>query len=466
MTLTREPVGEIIDGAAIQALQSRLRGEVIRPGDARYDSARQVQNASIDRYPGLIVRCADEADVIRAVHFARDRDLSLAVRSGGHSIAGHGTVDGGLVVDLSKMRGLSLDLTRRVAWAQTGLRAGDYTSQAHMHGLATPFGDTSSVGLGGLTLGGGIGFLVRKHGLTIDNLISVDVVTADGRFLVASADENPDLFWALRGGGGNFGIATAFQYKLQDVGTIMGGALFLPATEEVLRGYADYAAQAPDELTTITFITQAPPLPFIPTDQHGKLVFIILACYVGNLEEGQRVVAPLRSLGQPIADVLGPMPYPTLYNFTEPGTVRQPACVRSGYLPTLSDDAIETILDQARNATVPHNMIQLRALGGAMARVPADDTAFAHRDKQFILAILTEWQEAADTETSRAWTKQCWDAIRPYTSGVYANFLDDEGEERIHEAYPPRTYARLAAIKRRYDPTNVFHLNQNIHPAG
>ena len=293
----------IIRQSAILDLEANLLGELIRPAHDDYGTARRVHSLNADRQPALIARAADAADVIRSVAFAREHDLPMAVRSGGHSVAGYGTVEGGLVIDVSRMQGLSIDPERRIAWAQPGLTWGSYAEQANVYGLATTAGDTASVGLGGLTLGGGIGWMVRKHGLTIDNLLSVELVTADGRLVRASAEEQPDLFWALRGGGGNFGVATAFQYRLHPAGTIFGGAVVYPVDRNVLRGWSEYVAQAPDELTSIAFITNAPPAPFIPADQVGKPVILVAMVCVGDLAEADRLVAPLRRLGTPQEEV-------------------------------------------------------------------------------------------------------------------------------------------------------------------
>jgi len=460
MLLESTPLG----GAAIRDLEAHLLGELVRPAHDDYAAARQVWNRAVDRRPAMIVRAADAADVIRAVSFAREQGLPLAVRSGGHSMAGHGTVDGGLVLDLGRLQGLSIDPARRVAWAQPGLTWGQYAEQANAHGLATSAGDTASVGLGGLTLGGGIGWMVRKYGLAIDNLLSAELATADGRLLHASAEEHPDLFWALRGGGGNFGVATAFQFRLQPAGTILGGGIVYPATCAVLRGWADYASQAPDELTTIVFIMPAPPAPFIPADQVGKLVAIIGLCYVGDLETGQPVVEPLRQLGTPIADIAGPMPYPAIFALTDEASRPERAAVRSGYLATLTDDTLEAIVEHAARMPAPSGLVQLRALGGAMARVPVEATAFAHRDKPFMATVVGSMSDPVDDDRQRAWTEELWSVLRPRAQGVYMNFLADEGDARVREAYVPATYARLAAIKRRYDPTNLFRLNQNIRP--
>jgi FAD/FMN-containing dehydrogenase len=452
---------------SIENLKARVRGAVIVAGDTEYDSARGVWHGSFDRRPTVIVRCADEYDVIAAVHFAREHELTIAVRSGGHSFAGHGTVDGGLVIDLSAMNGIKIDPERRIARVQPGVTWGEYAEAAQAHGLATSSGEVRTVGVGGLTLGGGIGWMVRKQGLTIDNLLSVELVTGDGRRVRASKQENPDLFWALRGGGGNFGVATAFEFRLHPVGTVLGGAVAYPArdAERIMRAAIDYAAAAPDELTVMVNLMSAPPAPFIPADWHGELVVVIGVCYVGDLAEGERVVAPLRTLGTPVADIIAPMPYPAIYAPTEEATVQGLEHeLRSLFLNTASDDVIKTIVDYARRKPSPLSPVQFRVLGGAMARVPAEETAFAHRDKPFMLLIANTWMDPADSERQRAWVQEFYAAMRPYADGVYSNFLADEGEARVREAYTASTLKRLAAIKRQYDPHNNFQVNQNIKP--
>jgi FAD/FMN-containing dehydrogenase len=449
----------------------KVDGEVLRPGDAGYEQARRVWNARVDRHPALIVRPRDAAGVAAAVALARADGLPLAVRGGGHSPAGYGTVDGGLVVDLSAMRRLDVDPARRVAQAGAGLTWGDYNAGTHAHGLATPGGDVAAVGIAGSTLAGGMGWLMRKHGMTIDNLLAADVVTTDGRLVTASEAEHPDLFWALRGGGGNFGIATRFRYRLHPVGTIVGGAIVHRATQAGLRAYAEATAAAPDELTTITMVLRAPPLPFIPAEAHGMPVHLIMPCYIGDLETGQEALAPFRRLAgrAPLADTTGPLPYPALYDLTTMAAARRPHALRNAYLRELADDTIEIILDHVERSTSPFGLVALRELGGAMARVPIDATAFAHRDKAFYLAADNSWEDG-DTQPERhvAWTESFCRAVAPHTDGAYAGFLgggDDEGEDRVRSAYPPATYARLAEVKRRWDPDNLARLNPNVRPA-
>lgn len=450
-----------IDPIAARTLQARLLGEIILPGQESYEAARWVRNLAFDRHPAIIVRAADAADVVRVVEFAQTYNLPLAVRSGSHSIAGHSTIDNGVVLDLSRMKGLSIDVERRTAWAQPGVTSRDLFEMAQPHNLALSTGDTESVGLGGLTTGGGIGWLVRKQGLTIDNLLSVEVVTADGRIVVANAEQHSDLFWAVRGGGGNFGIITGFEFQLHAVPEFVGGFLVLPATAEIVHSYLKYAAQAPDELTTLTDVMLAPPLPFLPVEAHGTPVVVIHVAYAGNLDGANAALAPLRALGTPVADLIEPMPYADIYKHTEFLTEPHFAQIRSGYMNEMSLEAAAAIVDHIVRNPAPMALAHLRGLGGAMRRVPSDATAFAHRHQSVFLAIINMGGEEAD----RLWTEQLWQQLRPEVSGVYVNFLGDEGAERVREAYPPATYARLAEIKRRYDPTNLFRLNQNIQPA-
>lgn len=449
----------------IATFSAGLAGSVIRPEDAGYDLARQVHNATIDRHPALIVRAATAADVARTVVFARDTGLELAVRGGAHSLAGYGTVEGGIVLDLGAMKGLHIDPERRIAWAQAGLTAGEYTAAAAGHGLATPFGDTGSVGIAGLTLGGGIGWLVRKHGLAIDALLSVEVVTADGRIIVASETDHPDLFWAIRGGGGNFGIVTRFQFRLYAVATVLGGALFLPPTREVLQSLVPLAASAPEALTTISVLMAAPPAPFIPEALHGQPTLALMFVFDGDAEAGQAALEPFRQVATPMAEFVMPMPYVGIYELMHGAEERTPASHRSLFLDTLDDAAIDTILQRMAAPSSPMAMTQIRVLGGAMARVDDAATAFAHRDASVMVVLITGFEDPAEAPVHAAWTESYFEALRPRSTGVYSNFLEAEGEDRVHEAYPEATYRRLADVKRRYDPTNLFHLNQNIRPA-
>jgi FAD/FMN-containing dehydrogenase len=452
--------------AAIRLLESGLQGEIVRPGDDAYDRRRRVWNTAVDRHPALIVRARAPSDVQRVVELARTMDVPLAVRSGGHSPAGYGTVDDGIVLDLASMKRFAVDAHQRVAQVEPGLTWGEYNLVAHAHGLATPGGDVGSVGVGGLALSGGMGWLMRRFGMTIDNLLAADVVTADGQLLTAGGREHPDLFWGLRGGGGNLGVATRLIFRLHPVDTVLGGAIVHPATRDALRAYADAAMHAPDELTTITFVQPAPPLPFIPPEVHGTPVHAIIPCFVGDPVAGERALAPFRSLtgGAPIADTVGPMPYPGLFDLSEMAGTSRPHAIRNGFVRDLTDEVIDTMLEFVGRATSPFSVIALRELGGAMARVDRDETAFAHRDKAFYVAGDNGWDDG-DADRHLAWTEDLWQALAPHTDGAYAGFLGDEGDARVREAYPPATYERLAAAKRRYDPDNLFRANANVPSA-
>jgi FAD/FMN-containing dehydrogenase len=444
-------------------LAAAVDGRIITPGDAAYDRARSVFYGGIDRRPAVIVRPTDASDVSQVVLLARETGLELAVRSGGHSLARHSTTDGGIVLDLADMHALEIDPDQRTAWAQTGLTAGAYTTAAGAYGLATGFGDTGSVGIGGITLGGGIGYLVRKHGLTIDDLLAAELVTADGQLLHVDADHHPDLFWAIRGGGGNFGVATRFQFRLHPVDTIVGGLLLLPATPEAIGGFIALADAAPEELSTIANVMPAPPLPFVPAEHHGRLVIMATLAYAGDVEAGQRVLAPFRALATPIADLVRPMPYPEIYPPEEEG-FHPTAVLRTMFVDAVGRDATEAIVEHLEASTAPMRVAQLRVLGGAMARVPAGATAFAHRASRLMVNVAAVYQRPEDAGEHRAWVDRFAAALRDGDARAYVNFLADEGEARVREAYPGPTRERLAAIKARYDPTNLFRLNQNIPP--
>jgi FAD/FMN-containing dehydrogenase len=447
----------------VAGFAASLNGTVVLPADEAYGDARQVHNAVFDRHPTLIVRAADASDVARTVTFAAETGLELAVRSGGHSMAGYGTTEGGVVLDLSPMRGLFIDLERRLAWAQPGLTAGDVVKAAAVHGLTVPFGDATTVGIGGITTGGGIGFLTRKHGMTIDNLVAAEVVTADGRLLTVDDRHHPDLFWAIRGGGGNVGVVTRFIYRLLPVDMVVGGGLALPATQAVLAGLVREARNAPDELTTISFVMHAPPAPFIPADRVGELMIMVLGVFDGELEAGQAAWAPFRALAEPIADLVGPMPYSAIYQFTAEGEARGSSSIKSWFSDGLNEADAAMILDFMGGATTPFAMTQIRILGGAMSRVAEDATAFSQRDASVMVAAMAMFE--GDAAPHVAWTTAFFEAFRPKATGVYANFLAAEGDERVREAYPHGAYERLAEIKRRYDPLNLFRLNQNVRPA-
>jgi hypothetical protein len=449
---------------SLRQLRATLDGGVTTPDDVGYDQARAVFYGSIDRHPAAVVRPTTPSQVADVVTLARESGLELAVRGGGHSLAGHSTTNGGILLDLGAMTALHIDPDQRTAWAQTGLTAGAYTTAAAAHGLATGFGDTASVGIGGLTLGGGIGYLVRKHGLTIDSLLAAELVTADGQLLEVDAHNHPDLFWAIRGGGGNFGVATRLQFRLHPLAGVVGGLLLLPASPQVLRGLVDAAQAAPEELSVIANVLPAPPMPFVPAEQLGRLVVMALLAYAGPAEAGQRAVAPFRALAPPIADLVRPMPYPELYQFTEgPGPAQEVA--RSMFLDAVDDRVAEAILHHLTASTAPLAVAQLRVLGGAMARVPAEATAFAHRRSRIMVALGAVYEHAEETALHRAWVSDFAAALRQSDGGVYVNFLGDEGPARVRQAYPGSTWDRLAEVKARYDPTNLFRLNQNIPPA-
>jgi FAD/FMN-containing dehydrogenase len=469
VAIRRQAVAEVAEAydAGVAALAWSLDGDLLRPGDEAYDAARQVYDATFDRYPGLIVRADGAQDIVRAVDFARERELAVAVKSGGHSLAGHGTVDGGMLVDLSGMTGLQIDPANRVAHVEPGVTWAEYALAASKYGLATTSGDMGTVGVGGLALGGGIGWMLRKYGLTIDHVEAATVVTADGRLLRAGPDENADLYWALRGGGGNFGVATSFELRLDPVEQIVGGLIGYPIEQarHVLRSSLDYAAAAPDELTMMAYIRRVPPVPFIPAQHHGQLMVALLLVCAGDVPDGMQVIAPLRELGTPIADMVAPMQYPAIFTFTEQGGIKgRYHDDRSMFLDAVDEGALDTILEHGTRGPSPFSMVQLRVLGGAMARVSNDATAFAHRDKPYLLNIVNGWQDPAQAGANRAWTEEFWQAMRPRAAGAYVNFLGDEGELRVRDAYPPATYRRLVEIKNRYDPTNFFRLNQNIKP--
>ena len=452
---------------SLSDLAADLDGQIIGPDDPGYDQARAVFYGA-DCHPAAIVKVANPADVARVVTLARDTGLELAVRSGGHSGAGHGTTDGGIVLDLSPMKGIEIDVEGRTAWAEAGLTAAELSTAVGAHGLAIGFGDTGSVGIGGITVGGGIGYLVRSQGLTIDNLLAADVVTADGRLVRADASSHPDLFWAIRGGGGNFGVATRFQYRLHEVPSIVGGILILPGTAEVIAGFIAAADAAPEALSTIANVMPAPPMPMVPEDQHGKLVVLALMAFAGDAAAGERALAPFRELATPIADLLHPMPYPEIYPPDDPD-YHPVAANRTMFVDHVDRDVAQVIVERLeehlRTSNAQMAVAQLRVLGGAMARVPADATAFAHRSSRILVNLASLVATPAELPAHAPWVDGFVAALRQGDGGAYVNFLGDEGEVRVHQAYPGPTWDRLAAIKRRYDPTNLFSRNQNVPPA-
>jgi FAD/FMN-containing dehydrogenase len=437
---------------------------VVAPGDPDYDAQRTVVAGHIDRHPALIVRVANPDDVGAVVRLAAEHGIELAVRSGGHSGAGHGTVDGGLVIDVRDLDAIEIDPEARVAWAGSGVTAAAFTEAAGAHGLAVGFGDTGSVGLGGLTLGGGIGYLVRKLGLTIDALLAADVVTADGKLRRTSAESEPDLFWAIRGGGGNFGVVTRFQFRLAEVPAAYGGILILPATPDVLVGYLERSAAAPEELSSILNVMPAPPMPGVPEAIVGQVVGMAIMCYAGDPEAGERALVPFRALAEPIADLLRPMSYPEIY-FPDDPDYRPLAEARTLFIDRVDRPTAEVIVERLQASDAAMRAVQIRPLGGAMARVPNDATAFAHRQSEIMVNVASFYEGEADRPRRAAWVTDLADALRQSDEGAYVNFLVDEGPERVRAAYPGPTWDRLRAIKAGYDPGNLFHLNQNIPPA-
>jgi FAD/FMN-containing dehydrogenase len=440
-----------------------ITGQVLTPEDHPYDEARAVFAAHVDARPALIARVSGPDDIARLIVHARETGSELAVRGGGHSPAGHGVCDGGIVIDVSALRSFELDPARRTAWAGAGLTAGEFTVAAGTHGLATGFGDTGSVGIAGITLAGGIGFLVRKHGLTIDNLLAVEIITADGRRRHVDAKTEPELFWALRGGGGNFGVVTRLKYRLQPVDTVLGGMLVLPATPAVVTGLVAEAEAAPDELSTIANVMPAPPLPFVPEELHGSLVVMASIVYAGDLKAGQRAVAPFRALAKPLTDLLRPMKYPEMFP-DQPGN-RLGRVTRTMFAGSVGRRQAETILERIAESSALMPACEIRVLGGAMARVPANATAFAHRQSRVMINVQAIYDPSNSERSDHiAWSRALAAELYDGDLGAYAGFLADEGEERVHAAYPRATWERLAAVKAIFDPDNVFRLNQNIPP--
>jgi FAD/FMN-containing dehydrogenase len=450
---------------SIDKLRTDIRGRVIGPDDPEYDEARTPFYGGIDRRPAVIVRVAGDADVVRVIALARETGLELAVRSGGHSIPGHSVSDGGIVLDLADMRAIDIDPEGKTAWSETGVTAIEFANAAHEHGLALGFGDTGSVGIGGITLGGGVGYLARKYGLTIDDLLAADVVTADGEVRRVDADHGRDLFWAIRGGGGNFGVATRFRFRLHELPTVVGGMLLLPATAETIAGFIAEAEAAPEEFSAIANVMKAPPLPFVPEQFHGQLAIMALVCFAGEAEEGERVLAPFRALAEPLADMVRPIPYPEIYPPEEEG-YHPTATAHDMFVTSIDVPEAETILQHLGTSTAMMGVAQLRVLGGAVARVANDATAYAHRDRRIMVNLAAVYERAEEAEKHLPWIRGFVEAMREGDDeAAYVNFLGDEGNVRIRAAYPGPTWDRLREIKARYDPMNVFRLNQNIPPA-
>ncbi len=442
----------------LQDLKASLRGELICPNDRGYDAARRVWNGMIDKYPAMIVRCVDVVDVVTTVQFGRLHHLLVAVRGGGHSISGSSVCDGGMVIDLSCMKGICIDPEKKTAWVQAGLTLGEFVQATQAYGLATTTGTVGGTGLAGLTLGGGLGWFMGKYGLTIDNLLSVDLVTADGRVLRASASEHPDLFWGVRGGGGNFGIVTAFEFQLHPVGQVLAGKVVYPMEQarEVLRFYREYTSTAPDELTAYASLMTTP---------GGLPAIVITLCYCGPLEAGERLVEPIRKFGAPLVDLIRPRSYLKLISLADTGApAGRHYYEKARTLKRLSDEAIETIANSGSSCTSPSSLVLLQHVHGAASRVGSTETAFALRGDSYVICILAAW-DGGEADRHMAWARASWKALEPFASGgVYVNFLDNEGGGRVRAAYRGN-YQRLVALKNTYDPTNFFALNQNITPA-
>jgi FAD/FMN-containing dehydrogenase len=466
---TLEGATKTIPSETLATLRGKLRGSAVLPGEEGYDAARTIWNAMIDRRPGLVVRCLGAADVMLAVQLAHTEGLLLSVRGGGHNIAGNAVCDGGLLIDLSLMKSVQIDPQSRTARVEPGALLADFDKEAQAFGLATSLGINSTTGVAGLTLGGGMGWTTRKFGLTVDNLISAQVVTADGEMVRASATDHPDLFWALRGGGGNFGIVTAFEFKLHALGPeVLSGLIVHPFADaaKLLPQYRRIATEAPDELTVWAVMRKAPPLPFIPAEWHGKEVLIFAACYSGDMKQGEQAMKPLRALGKPIADVIGP------HLFTGWQAAFDPLLTpgarnywKSHDFADLADGAIKIIVDAAGNLPTPECEVFIAHVGGAMGRVAPDAMAWSNREAHFTMNAHTRWRDPAEDTGCIAWARQLFDAVAPFATGsVYVNFMPDDEKGRVEKAYG-KNYRRLAEIKRRYDPDNLFRMNQNIRAA-
>jgi FAD/FMN-containing dehydrogenase len=453
------------DILSIDALRSSVSGRVIGPSDEGYDAARTVVMGGMDRRPDVIVKPKTAADVATVIKLVRETGARLAVKSGGHSSTGSSVSDGGVTIDLGDMRAIDVDAAARTAWVEAGATAAEVTAAADAHDLAIGFGDTGSVGVGGITTGGGVGYLVRKYGLTIDNLIGAEIVTADGEVRTIDAATEPDLFWAIRGGGGNFGVVTRFQFRLQQLGEIVGGFLFQPATPDVVAGFMAAAESASEDVGTILNVMPAPPMPMIAEEHHGKLVAMSMIVHAGGGEAGEQAVAPFKALATPLADLVGPKRYPEMFPSEEGGDYHPLAVARTMFMDTFDREIAADVIERLEKGTAMMNAVQLRVLGGAMARVPKDATAFAHRSSRIMVNVAAIYEDPAERPTHLAWVEETSRALQQGDTGAYVNFLAEDGPERIRNAYPGATYDRLAVLKRRYDPGNLFRGNQNIAPA-
>jgi FAD/FMN-containing dehydrogenase len=458
------------DDRKLAELSTTFRGELLREGDEGYEEARQIWNGMIDRRPGVIARCTGAADVMQAVNYARENNRIVAVRGGGHNIAGNAVCDGGIMIDLSPMKAVQVDPEARRAWVQPGATLGDFDHETQAFGLATPLGINSTTGVAGLTLGGGFGWLTRKYGLTIDNLVSAEVVTADGQCVRASADQNPDLFWGIRGGGGNFGIVTTFEFQLYPVGPeVLSGLIVYPfdQAKQVLTKYRDFAATMPDDLNVWMVMRQAPPLPFLPEEVHGKEIIGLAVFYAGDPAEGEKLIEPLRSFGTPYGEHVGAQPYAAWQQAFDP--LLTPGARnywKSHNFEELSDGLIDSVVEYGGKLPSPQCEIFFGAMGGQANRIAPDATAYAHRDAEFVMNVHGRWDREADDERCIAWAREFFTESAPYaTGGVYVNFMTEEESGRVGAAYGPN-YDRLVELKTKFDPTNLFRLNQNIPPKG
>jgi FAD/FMN-containing dehydrogenase len=460
-----ETLSPSLDEAAIQHLRASLRGTIVRPGGDDYEAARRIWNGMIDRKPALIARCAATADVINAINFARTHHLLVSVRGGGHSFAGFSTCDDGLVIDLSPMNRIQVNPEARLAQVEGGVTWGAFDAATHAHGLGTTGGLMSTTGVAGLTLGGGIGWLMRNYGLACDNLLGIELVTAQGEVIRANNSENQELFWGLRGGGGNFGIVTTFWFQLHPVSTVTGGLMLFPGTRtpEILRFYRDYIGDLPDDFTTMLSAITAPNADFFPQDLRGRPAMVLAGCHCGDPDQAERMIKPVRNLG-PALDMFGSMPYPqlqTLFDEDLPYGIR--CYVKAGYCASLSEAAIECIAEHTRTMTSAASTFDFHHMGGAVSRVSDDATAFGDRQSAFCFNIVGLWNEPTEDETHRNWVREFASALEPFgTGGVYVNFTADA--DRVRAAYGDEKYKRLQRLKQHYDPTNLFHLNQNIKP--
>jgi UDP-N-acetylenolpyruvoylglucosamine reductase len=452
----------------VSTLAAQVRGKLIRPGDEGYEEARKTYNASIDRRPAAIVRSVDVADVIATVSFARENGLELAIRSGAHNVAGFGTTDGGIVLDLSPMKGIQIDQAARTVIAQAGCTWGDVDHATHAFGLAAPGGVVSTTGVGGLTLGGGLGHLTRSCGLAIDNILAADVVLADGSLVTASADENADLYWAIRGGGGNFGVVTSFTFRLHPVDTIVAGPMLWPIEQAAgaMRMWEQLLAGAPDELTGTFVFVVVPPGPPFPKELHGKTMGGVVWCHTGTIEEADEALVPARAFGPPALDLVGPMPHPVLQSlFDELCPSGLYNYWRGDFVDELSDDAIAAYVEHGSQVPNIFSSIHVYPIDGVASRVGADETAFSYRGSRWSQVIFAADPDPAKSDDMRSWTVGTWEALHPFSAGgAYVNFMMDEGQERVQATYRGN-YERLAEVKKRYDPTNLFRVNQNIQPA-